>query len=80
MNKESPTPLPPGKEARDRVGSLPSKRLRGPALYSFSLPILNVALNFHVTGAMAGHASMLTTKHDVRALDTVLVGEIVFVL
>jgi len=45
MNKESSTPLPPEKEARDSVGSLPSKRLRGPALYSFSLPILNVALN-----------------------------------
>ena len=49
MNKESPTPLPPEKEARDSFGSLPSKRLRGPALYSFSLPILNVALNLRNT-------------------------------
>ena len=49
MNKESPTPLLPEKETRDSFGSLPSKRLRGPALYSFSLPILNVALNLRNT-------------------------------
>ncbi len=41
-------PLPPEKESRDSIGSLPSKQLRGPALYSFSLPIPNVALNFNV--------------------------------
>jgi hypothetical protein len=38
-------PSPPEKEARDSVGSAPSKRLRVRALYSFSLPSSNVALS-----------------------------------